>query len=85
MKSTLSENELEMYANYKDLEYPEEFEKYSPKMPRFSAGTGVKRTFGSVMWNKEGVTFYEKPTKYGLRLSGMARFGIGCVLVGTLG
>ena len=63
LKSTLSEDELEMYDNYKDLEDPEEIEKYSPKMPRFSAGTGVKRTFGSVMWNKEGVTFYEKTYK----------------------
>ena len=51
LKSTLSEDELEIYANYKDLEDPEEFEKYSHKMPRFSAGTGVKRTFGSVMWH----------------------------------
>ena len=62
-KATLNDEELEMYNNYKDLEDPEEIEKYSPKMPRFSAGTGVKRTFGSVMWNKEGVTFYESANK----------------------
>ena len=39
LKATLSDDELEMYDNYKDLEDPEEIEKYSPKIPRFSAGT----------------------------------------------
>lgn len=63
LKMTLEEDELEKYDNYQDLENTEELNKYSPRTPRFSAGIGVKRTFGSVMWNEEGVSFYDKTCK----------------------
>ena len=53
-KGTLEDDKLNKFDNYKELDYPEEIEKYSPKIPRFSAGIRVKRTFGSVVWNKEG-------------------------------
>ena len=53
-KEMLKDDELNKYDNYKELEDPEEIEKYSPEMQRFSAGIGVKRIFGSVVWNKEG-------------------------------
>jgi hypothetical protein len=52
--------EEEKYENYKDLDNPQEREKYAPKPPMFSAGRGIKREFGAVMWNDEGKAFYEK-------------------------
>ena len=55
--------EQDEYANYKELEGLEERDKYAPKIPRFSAGVGVKRTFGSVVWNKEGMMFYDANNK----------------------
>ena len=63
LKMSLQEDELEKYDNYRDLEDTGELKTYSPKTPRFSAGIGVKRTFGSVMWNEEGVSFYDKTCK----------------------
>ena len=62
-KETLEDDKLNKYDNCKELEDHEEIEKYSPEMQRFSAGIGVKRIFGSVVWNKEGVTFYESTNK----------------------
>ena len=54
-KETLKEDKQNRYNDYKELNEPEEREKYSPKIPKFIAGIGVKKTFGSVMVNKEGM------------------------------
>ena len=62
-KETLEEDEQNKYDNYKELDRPEERKKYSPKIPRFSAGIGVQRTFGSVIWNKDWMIFYESTNK----------------------
>ncbi len=52
--------EEEKYENYQDIDDPQEREKYSPIAPMFSAGRGIKRQFGAVMWDDEGKAFYEK-------------------------
>ena len=56
-----------MYDNYKNLEEQEDRDKYSPKIPRFSGGVMVKRTFGSAMWNKEGIFVSMIQLRYGRR------------------
>ena len=62
-KETLGDKERKMYDNYKNLEEQEDRDKYSPKIPRFGGDVRVKKTFGSVMWNKEGMFFYNETTK----------------------
>ena len=62
-KETLQEEELLKYDNYKTLEEEGGKVKYSPKIPRFGGGMRVKRTFGSVMWNKNGMTFFHDTIK----------------------
>ena len=64
-KETLQEEELLKYDNYQTLEEEEDKVKYSPEIPRFSGGVRVKRTFGSVMWNKDGMIFFMILSKYG--------------------
>ena len=66
-----------MYDNYKNLEEEEEDrDKYSPKTPRFSGGVRIKRTFGSVMWNKEGMIFFIVKLEYGRMHSATIIHGI---------
>ena len=48
-KETLEEDEQNKYHNYKELDEPEEREKYPPKIPRFSARIGVEKTFDIVV------------------------------------
>ena len=55
----LDNEEKVIFLDYQELEDPDEIKKYAPKFTRFSTGDGVKRTFGRVMWNKEGIAFYE--------------------------
>ena len=63
LKEALGEIDQDRFNNYKEIEEPEERDKYAPKITRFSARIGAKRTFGSVIWNKEGMTFYESTTQ----------------------
>ena len=76
-KDTLGDEKQEMHDNYKNLEELEDRDKYFPKIPRFSGGVRVKRTFGSVMWNKKGMIFPMIQLKYGRRQSAMIVVGIG--------
>ena len=47
-KGTLKEDEQNRCNDYKELDRPEERKKYSPKIPRFSAGIRVEGIVGSV-------------------------------------
>ena len=48
------------YKNHKNLLCPQEWLKYAPKKPKYSAGVGVKRRFGDCIWSKSGEERFEQ-------------------------
>ena len=48
------------YKAWKSIQDPEDREKYRLFTPRFSGGRGMKRTFCGVMWNEEGLKYYDQ-------------------------
>ena len=64
-KETLQQEELLRYDNYNTLEEEEDEVKYSQRISRFSGSVTVKKTFGSAMRNKNGMTFFIILSKYG--------------------
>ena len=52
--------EQEKYKSWKSIIDPEERGRYQLFTPRFSGGRGMKRTFCGVMWNEEGLKYYEE-------------------------
>ena len=58
-----SEEEQLKHRYWKDIENPQERKEYKMVEPKYSGGKGMKRVFCSVMWNAEGMKFYNDAEK----------------------
>ena len=56
----MDKSEQQRYKTWKTIKNAEEKERYRLFTPRFSGGSGMKRTFCGVMWNEEGIAYYEE-------------------------
>ena len=60
LKGATSVEEKKTYRNWKSITDPKERATYAPKKTKYSAGVGVNRYFGVLVWNESRERAYNE-------------------------